>query len=300
MNNMENTALLVCSCDRYESAWYPYFELIKKYWPAHPSQITLVAEDKDYTHPGLNVRCLHDGRNLTWSRRLMLALEKTDRDYVFFSLEDFFLQKPVDQAAIDRCLCAMAADSEIAVFRLCASSLRELRDDGKYPGFRLAGDNVPYRLDTQFALWNRKALMSFIDERESPWEFEGKGTKRILGTGKKFYWYCLEDTGRISTDMIVPYLVGNEYGYGINWGKWLWKNSEMFRENGITADFRALGVLSEKTVKLRMNSIYAQHPRGIYKLIKPCYQAALKAQHGWRVLRRDGMRGVLTLIGKKL
>ena len=60
--------------------------------------------------------------------------------------------------------------------------------DERYEPFRIATSDITYRLETQFALWRKKDLMSFIDVRENPWEFESIGSKRIIGTEKKFLW----------------------------------------------------------------------------------------------------------------
>ena len=41
-------ALVMSTSDGYQTAWYPYFELIKKYWKNHPKNIYLNTETKVY------------------------------------------------------------------------------------------------------------------------------------------------------------------------------------------------------------------------------------------------------------
>ena len=167
----DNITLVVSSCDKYEDAWYPYFELIKKYWPTHPEKIALITESKKYRLEGLNIKTYNYPSHYTWSERLYRTLEQITSKYIIFSLEDFFLLDYVKQERIDECVQWMEENPNIAVCRLCASDSAVLTPTDKYKDFYAADKNVPFRLETQAALWNRETLMSFIDLSEDPWAF---------------------------------------------------------------------------------------------------------------------------------
>lgn len=169
-----DVVLVVSSCDKYEDAWYPYFELIKKYWPEHPRNIVLITEKKQYSVDGLNIHTYNYPSSYTWSERLYKTLEKIESKYIIFSLEDFFLLDYVKQDRIDECLCWMEENPNIAVCRLYSSDNNALIPTDKYKDFYIANRNIGYRLETQAALWNRETLMSFIDLSENPWQFEAK------------------------------------------------------------------------------------------------------------------------------
>ncbi|MBE6795492.1 MAG: hypothetical protein E7533_02780 [Ruminococcaceae bacterium] len=274
----KDVALVVSSCDKYEDAWYPYFELVKKYWPERPEKIFLITETKGYSHPGLNVISCKFGKEVTWSERLYKTLEKAGTKYIVFSLEDFFLLDYVKQDRIEKCIEWMEEDETIAECRLHSSEYEGLIESEKYAPFRIAESDTPYRLDTQVALWNREALMSFVDLSENPWQFEGDGTKRIKDTDKKFLWLYSEDPYKLE-DKIFPYRIYQWFGHGIAWGHWLWENKKWFKQNGINGvKYYRLGVLSERTVKLRFKHLYLYNrgPKKWEKLIAPLWREIIR------------------------
>lgn len=291
----ENCSLLVCSCDKYSTAWYPYFELIKKYWPEHPQKIYLNTETKQYRCEGLDIQTINSDKHCTWSERLYHCLTQIDTKYVVFSLEDFFLLGYVDQKTIDQCMQWMEEDGNIAVCRLYHSNLSKLKKVWKNSRFRIAESNIQYRLDTQVALWNRETLLSFLDKSENPWQFEEKGSKRVANSKKTFLWLYHEKDFDID-GMVFPYGVKPIYGYGIAWGRWLWKNKEWFKKNGITGvNMRQLGVLSEKSVKRRFRILYNPHPTGTGKLVKPFYRILDRAEKVGQNIRIYGFRNGLKI-----
>lgn len=269
---MDNCSLVVSSCDKYETAWYPYFELIKKYWKDRPKKIYLITETKIYTHEGFDIICINAGTKCTWSERLYRCLSLINSKYIIFSLEDFYLLGKVKSSQLEKCYEWMEENSEIAVCRLAVSNDRRLKRCAQYDHFYIAENDIGYRLDTQFALWNREVLISFLDLSESPWQFEGNGTERIKATKKVFLWNFAEDDFDISS-MIIPYRNNPEYGYAIHWGKWLWNNKEWFEKNNIKdVNYKKLGILSERSVKRRLKYLYNRNPDRLGKIIKGIYQ----------------------------
>lgn len=267
---MNDLSLIVSSCDKYSSAWYPYFELIKRFWPEHPQKIVLVTETKNYQHQGLDINIVNSYHNETWSQRLLKALNSVDTEYILFSLEDFFLLGPVDQSRIDRCIKWMNQNQDIAECRLSSWQAVGLGDEWEPGcGFRTAGPDVPFRLDTQVAIWRKSDLISFIDPKETPWQFEGWGTERIKSSNKIFLWYQQDDMFDTSK-MIFPYQIYQKLGYGIAWGHWLWNNKKWFRECNITGvDFWRLGTISEKEYQDRAIYIYSNIDfKGLKKIKK--------------------------------
>ena len=274
----KDVVLVVSSCDKYEDAWYPYFELVKKFWPEHPTKIFLVTETKDYSHQDLDITVCKFGKNVTWSERLYKTLEEIETKYIIFSLEDFFLLDYVKQDKIEKCIEWMEADSDIAECRLHSCEHQSLVESEEYAPFRIAGSDTPFRLDTQVALWNREALMSFIDLSESPWQFESDGTKRIKNTNKKFLWLYSEEPYNLE-DKIFPYRIYQWFGYGIAWGHWLWENKKWFKENGIKGvKYHRLGVISKRTADLRFKHLYLynRNPNKWEKIIAPFWKKIIQ------------------------
>jgi hypothetical protein len=268
----ENCSLVVSSCDKYETAWYPYFELIKKYWKDRPNDIYLVTETKTYTHEGLNIQSINPGKKYTWSERLYRCLSRISTKYIIFSLEDFFLLGNVKSQKLEKCYEWMEENPAIAVCRFAVSNDCRLKQTAQYDDFYIAENDIEYRLDTQFAMWNREALMSFIDLSENPWQFESIGSQRIKETDRVFLWYYTENDNPTRT-MIMPYCNNPMHGYAIHWGRWLWNNKKWLEKNGILkVDYKKLGMLSKKSVTRRMKYLYNSNPDRLGRIIKPIYQ----------------------------
>ncbi len=295
---MEHCSLVVSSCDKYETAWYPYFELIKKYWKDRPKYIYLITETKQYIHEGLDIICVNPGTKCSWSERLYQCLSLIRTKYIIFSLEDFFLLGEVKSSRLEQCYEWMEDNPQIAVCRLATSNDKRLIPTDQYDNFYIASKEIDYRLDTQFALWNREILISFLDLSESPWQFEGNGTERIKDTDKIFLWNYAEDDGCIS-NMILPYCNKPEGGFNIHWGKWLWNNIDWFNRNDIRGvNYKKLGILSEKSAKRRMKYLYNRNLDRLGRIVKRIYQiydiAERLAQNvrifGWKAGLKENIR----------
>lgn len=274
----DECTLLVMSCDKYHSAWYPYFSLLQKYWSEHPERIVLSTETLTYSKSDLQIKCIHSNADATWSSRLKNCLETIKDDFIIFSLEDYFIQDIVKTDRIEECLQYMKDHQDVAVCRLFNNSDPEDQlQDEVIPDFFIADRNVGFRLETQFALWNRKILLSFIDESESPWEFEAKGSKRIVDTQYRFLWYRHPGGEACFNNFIVPYQMKLMAGYGISMGHWLWNNKKLFKANGLDVDMNDLGEYSMRQVKyilFKNNALYRNNGslsqvvfRFLYRLI---------------------------------
>lgn len=209
----------------------------------------------------------------------------------------------VKSSRIEECIQWMNENPNIAECRLAVSNDKGLKPTTQYNDFYTAGKEVGYRLDTQFALWNKEALLSFLDLSESPWEFEEIGTQRILNTDKILLWKYAENDFDLE-NMIIPYQINQKYGFGIAWGNWLWNNQKWFEENGIYhVNFKKLGVLSERSVKRRFQFLYNQHPNSAGKVIQSCYRMLVRFKKCFQNIRiyglKTGMKESLSALGRK-
>lgn len=303
-NYTDKCALVVSTSDDYETTWYPYFELIKIYWKNHPKKIYLNTETKQYFDEELaikNVICTD--KKCSWSYRLYNCLAQVEEEYIFFSLEDFFLLGEVRDEVIERCLEWMEENQAISVCRLMPSNSNKLKAIEKYGDFRLAGDDISYRLDTQFALWRKKDLMSFINLDEDPWQFETEGTKRIIGTEKLFLW-CYSSVAENVLISAYPYHIYQLNGYGVAWGRWLWNNKIWFKSNNIKGvKYHKLGVLSQWSVKFRWNYLYrAGKPpaKGFARLFQSFYKTIDMIEKAMAQIRINGIKkGIKRMINKR-
>jgi hypothetical protein len=233
---------------------------LNKYWKDLPEQIYLISETEDFEIESVKIKVFKFGRGHDWGDLLYSALSMIDTKYVFFSLEDFFVCREVDEESLEKCMEIMDADDGIAEIRLKPSSDKTLVEETRFGVFRKATEDTPYRVDTQFALWRREVLLELVRKNETAWEFEKNATKRAKDTEYTFLWNYSKIPNSIE-NMIIPYhLDAKEHfkeGYSIAWGKWLWNNKQLFEQNGIfNVNYKELGVLSQKSAERRRKWLY--------------------------------------------
>lgn len=237
---MESCSILVNSCDKFKSAWNPFFTLLRKYWPKCPYKIYLNTESLSYKENDvitLNSKCSD------WTGRLKDSLTKIDTDFIIFVLEDFFLMGYVDNDKICDIIEMMRKDASIAVVYPKKISGFDARDEIHPEWIRMDfnRDNK-YLINCQFAIWNKKALQELLKPGLSPWDLE-RIFKVPDNCGYRFYCSPLGNIFSIEGD-VFPYYFAIQKGYGIAKSKWLWNNKKYFKKENISVDYNSLGTLS--------------------------------------------------------
>lgn len=302
----EKCSFLVSSCDKYRTAWYPLFSLIKIYWPNSPIKKYLITERLNFHLEGIDVQVLNNKKGSAWGENLLSALKVIDTEYVIFSLEDFFLVDYVKDDIIEKCVKWMDENPNIAQIRLKPSSdAVNLRMAEKYEGFRIAEDSMPYRIDTQVAIWRKNRMKELTNAQETAWRFESRGTKRAIGSPYLFLCAYLEDMHDVSK-MVYPYYLDPENyfrrGYSIAWGKWLWNNKNLFDKNGIYGvNYKELGMMTQKQTERAIkyfHDFHADNASFIDKIVHLFYKVGLVVESGVKEVKINGFDGIKILIRK--
>ncbi len=234
-------AILVNSCDLYEDAWDPFFELFKIQWPDCPYKIYLNTEEKNYTCRSLNVKTILTGKNVLWTKRIKKALDEIDADYILFMLEDFFLLEQVNKEKFEIVLSEMHKQSDVGFVFF---SPRGVKYDMEYKDGTIFTDvskYADYRVNACLGLWKKEFLLQMLYLDGSPWEFEHNAT-RLSWLSKS---RCCVINPEFSS--IFTYSILISEGYGITQRKWLPKNKELFDKHSISVNFDNLGILEKKT-----------------------------------------------------
>ena len=188
-------------------------------------------------------------------------------EYVFFLLEDFFFEKPVNTAEIERCLDYMERDKSIANFTMmstaeCANPENCVKSS-KYDGFLERRQHGMCKLNAAPGLWRKEALMTWTAENDTPWEWEYFGSMRTWFSKAKFY------SRKITAPPVFVYDV--VHGGAVHRGKWVGKSVRpILEEYGITLDLDKRGVIEDwmesihppKPFWLRLPSVI--HNRTLY------------------------------------
>ena len=230
--------IFINTCDSYEDCWDPFFKLFSKYWQHCPFLIVLNTEIKEYSYPGLNIRCtktsVGEYKKLGWSECLMLALDSIQTPYILYLQEDYFLEAQVNDRMIFQLLNEMKL-MDLDVVQLLESS-QLTSPKGKESELILEiSSKAKWRLSLQAAIWKKTFLRSHIRAHESPWQLESYGSFRSQLMRQKMH--CVNEDLLSTKRKIYPYKPT-----GIVAGKWVREIVEpLFLQHNIKIDFSIRG-----------------------------------------------------------
>ncbi len=235
-NSNEDISLLVSSCDLYEDAWNPFFRLLQQYWPDCPAKIYLVAETKTYTDSYFDINCIQYNSS-NWSDRIIYALERIDSTYIWFFLEDFFLEKNVDETIVCAAINCIRHSSDIGVIKFIPDVYDKWYDSSVTIDrfFSPVPKGFRNRSNLMISLYRKDYFMKLLRRKESPWDFEKFGVYRSRRYSEKI---LLQNN---KTDLAFPYNYQIKKGYGISSKKWLKNNKSLFEMHGIEVNYDNLG-----------------------------------------------------------
>ena len=243
MKEIKNSlTIIVCSCDKYDDLWFPYFEIFKNQWKDCKYPIVLNTESKTYTHDGLQIRCLNlykEGENVAWSDRMIETLKHIDTEYVLITLDDHFLISPVDSDKFESAFDIIKSHRRISALSFIA--FVPANEKTKWRGnFGLWKMNKYFRINLDTAIWRKKALVRNLRKGENAWEFELNATERALWDFTEYYRY------KQNAEPILDISFHLRKGYGLIRGKWCWRNPELFSKFNIPMDFNKRGYMDKE------------------------------------------------------
>lgn len=244
-------ALFVNSCDSYSDCWDPFFGLLERHYPDVPEPIYLNTEYRRFATSGRKVLstcvALDCEEPVTWSRCLLRGLAAVEEEIVLYMQEDYFVDRGVDAAEVERFACMMANDPQIGHIGLThfgspgpflpyedASRLLVIK-----PGSR-------YSVCTQAGLWRKSLLESLVRPWENGWLFEILGSIRSRNVEQLLLTVDPKSVDR-PENRIVSYV-----HTGVEKGRWNPLVRPLFETNGLQGvDFDARGFFGETESRLR-------------------------------------------------
>jgi hypothetical protein len=222
------TSIYVSSFDSYMDVLPPFFARFSKYWPDCPYQVFLGGVNKVYADAG--VKTIRT-QTTDWSSGMIECLRQIDCIYVIVLLDDFLIDRRVDNAVISR-LISLMDRLQLHAIRLNPDPPPDIPMPAILDlGFQ--GEGQPNRISMQATLWRRESLLQLIHPGESIWEFEIYGTLRsnrypggICGCWKSVIHYVM----------------------GLNRGRWFRRALRSLASDGIHPDTssRAVETLIEE------------------------------------------------------
>lgn len=232
MNN--DVTVLVCSCDKYEDAWEPFFRLFKIMGAdkCTGNPIVLNTETKQYKCDFLNVKTVNTPNTKTWSERMISVVDGIETEFVFFLLEDFFIQSPFNLQQFNKVIDFMRNNPDVGAVHTTPSSRFESIPDEMF--FERTFEEL--RITVTAVIWRKDYLRKMLRKHEDIWQFEWYSGFRA----QKLYTERIMQYNQ-HYPIIYEYCVAISDGYGITESKWLPKNKELFDKYGIDVNYENLG-----------------------------------------------------------
>lgn len=227
-------AVLVISCDKYADAWPPFFELFFKFWDDCAHNVYLGTNFLGYHDERIEV--LKTGEDVSWSDGVRRMVEQIEEPYILTFLEDEFLAKAVDSAAISMAL-SLAKEEGVACFRLHSSYLPKM---SRTRAFSTASNvfwllpQDEFCVNTGIAIWERETLLGLLTLGYSAWDFEVKNSSRFNAIG--------ELPGKFLTVEKSPFSIR----HGIVRGRWLPPAVRFCRRQGIILNIEQRSVVGKR------------------------------------------------------
>ena len=139
-----------------------------------------------------------------WCSDLRNFLDTIDDEYFIHAVEDQFIIRPVNQEMVLHLYDLMRDDVGRIALETAARTKphKVLYTEGETQVIEL-DQEANYRLSVVHSIWNRKYMMSYLEDNMNPWEFELQASEKakndgykILGTEKNHPIYCCHTVRR--------------------------------------------------------------------------------------------------------
>lgn len=180
----DKVTCLIFSCDKFSDLWDGNIKLFDENWPDRDFD-TYIVTDKptDRKIPGVGI--IAAGADMEWSDRLKYALHFVKTDYVFVTLDDYFLIKKVDNQRMEDYL-SLLEDGGYDYLRFYPRPKRATRDElAGHKGIYNVDNSCNYSVNLYSCFWKKAFLEYAVQEPKNAWMFEISLSQQAVNYGAK-------------------------------------------------------------------------------------------------------------------
>ena len=163
--------MLILSCDKYSDLWDGHVSQLEKFWGDRGFQ-TYIVTDKPTEKHYENVSIVSAGEELEFSERIAFALQHVQTEYVFITLDDYFLVEKIDSDKITFLLEMMNKEN--------VDYVRLFKHPKKSQGKRLSGYKKLYTIKTErvysvnlySGIWRKSFMLKTFQKPRNAWKYE--------------------------------------------------------------------------------------------------------------------------------
>ncbi len=174
-----DVSIYVSSSDKFEWLWPGFFYYFDRFWPDCPYLKYLGTESKNYCEK--TAITLKSGTSKSWGDVTIKNLAKIKTKYILFLLDDYFIQKSVDNAVMQRIL-VITEKIGAKYVKLTENHQKETISLSEVSSSFLPIEKSDiFGTPLQAAIWNREFFLHLLKSDESPWDFERNVKSRLEG-----------------------------------------------------------------------------------------------------------------------
>lgn len=169
----------------------PGYAYLFNKWISDTQEVAVVGYDAPPPPLPRNFRFMSLGKqeNFSWSGGLVKLCSILTDQHILLTLDDYWLDRPVDLGLIYQLETYLRNNPEIVKIDLTNDRLKlehtAWNDSDAPTPLILSGSETLFQASTQAAIWDRKFLWRFLNEKESAWQYEKAGTKRMIEARKR-------------------------------------------------------------------------------------------------------------------
>ncbi len=195
-------SVMTVSFDKYADIWDAFVLCINRFWGDRTYKTYLVTNHAAPSYDGIEV--VKTGDEVSWSRRVRIALETIQTEYIMLLLEDYLVSRPVDKSCVKKALEHMAQNN-LDYLRIAPIPVIKSKNKNDFAA-PITARNL-YGVNLQAAIWRRDYLLAILGTEDfSAWQFEAR---QKFGEATRIEGNC-----QATREFVVPYL------NGIIQGKW--------------------------------------------------------------------------------
>jgi len=175
--------VVVATCNKYTWLAPIFLHFYRKNWPDNPYETEFVTETAE-------VRCMptYQAGNLSWADRMAWYLNQYVGGVFLLLVEDYILTEGVDTALVKRAVDVCTGDVGCVRISEYNPLSRFLLPNGAISGFKEYPLDKPYSVSLQASIWQKDFFLDILKQRESVWQTELEGSKRVHTLGKRVLW----------------------------------------------------------------------------------------------------------------
>lgn len=240
---MNKVTMLILSCDAFSDLWEGHIQLLEKNWHDRNMK-TYIVTDRETDRKFSNVEIIAAVDQPEWSDRLKYALKFVDTEYVFVTLDDYFLIEPVDNQKMLKIIRMMDKErfDYVRLFKRPKCATREKIPE--YPGLNRIDTNEVYSVNLYSGIWKKDFLAKTTNQSLSAWKYE----VRLARVAREYNAHCVVSHNR---EFVILDVVRK--------GKLLHKSAKYFKKHpGIYRGHREVNTWSYE-IKLGIRTFGARH-----------------------------------------